>query len=151
MPVNCIYPQNGPFKQCHWIFNIFANFLLPLIAHELAEYFYLGFRWIGVELTQIPGILWKHPKTADFWSTPSVLQLAVSRTKHKSLRAQYYSGESDHFSLIDHSLSKWLCGSSILNCFHTDFCWLLLCFLPTAARLMFNCRPGFSWCQLCLV
>jgi hypothetical protein len=38
-------------------YNIFANSFLSLIAHELAEYFYLGFKGIGVELTEIPGIL----------------------------------------------------------------------------------------------
>ena len=79
MPVNCIYPQNGPLKQCHRTYNIFESSFLSLIPHELAEYFYVGFRWISAELTEIPGILWKHPKTANFWSAPSVLQLAVSR------------------------------------------------------------------------
>jgi hypothetical protein len=36
-----------PLKQCHWIYNIFASFLLSLIPHGLGEYFYPGFMWIG--------------------------------------------------------------------------------------------------------
>jgi hypothetical protein len=66
----CIHPQSGPLNQCRWIYIIFANFFLLLIWHELAEYFYLGFMWIGAELVEISGILPKHPKTELFQSVP---------------------------------------------------------------------------------
>jgi hypothetical protein len=70
----------------------FQNSFPSLIAHELAEYFYPGFRWIGVELTQISGILWKYPKTADFWSAPSVLQLAVIRVAPETKALRFIKG-----------------------------------------------------------
>jgi hypothetical protein len=67
-----------PLKQCHWIYNTFASFVLSLIPHGLAENFYPGFTWISAEPTEIPGILWKCPKTEYFWSAPSVLTTAVN-------------------------------------------------------------------------
>ena len=58
--------------------NIFVSLFLSLIAHELAWQIYLGFVQIGAELVELLRIIWKHPKTENFWSAPSVLPIAVT-------------------------------------------------------------------------
>ncbi|KAJ7886992.1 hypothetical protein B0H13DRAFT_2277601 [Mycena leptocephala] len=50
-------PKMTPQTQLAKYRIFFATSSLSLIAHELAEYFYPGFKGIGVELTEIPGIL----------------------------------------------------------------------------------------------